>query len=1241
MTKHFGRCIAGMMMVLISVMTVDGASDSNGKFIYYLGDANNWVEPLADNAAEFENYKLYETSPGSNVYAGHMSSMSQWGTQGWFRFYSELNEKLSDQDYGSWWKRNVIAPARDNYLLSPDKLTHVLTADRVDRYEFMQSEPGSWVVPNGEYTLVVNLNNSTVSAFTGDEIFMVMEGQQAPTVENYAGYRNASSRFYADAGKLSFNFYGMLRGEDSRWISPADQAGCSIPGNVHYEGELSSSSSSDRGQCFAVKDWQGGVVTLSERYGSFWLELDPDDDAPVNRDVLYLFTPSDILRPWEGASNAVCGDITVLSLTGDGSYEGELDVASLAGGFNFGYKLGEKGEPAREVLCPANGKNLDLCVADDKSFSSAKLAGENEAGLWFLPKERIEDGGNVKVTVKLGSSPSLSMEFPKAVPYQPSGMYMRGGMNDWTAPEEWEFVTTPVKNKWILIDKTIPAGTQFKIADMMWGDINLGGDLNNPYVWVNTPLNLDGSMNPPNLSLMQDFHGDVILSFSEGVYSLLLKEPGEGMEGIENPDSEKGLYIYDPNRDQMRPMTFNNVTGMYMYNSIYIPAGESADLHIFTRKLPITSIEPEWASTSSVSALTDGFRFEFDEFCVAEAEVTVNSGDYHPLTIYNDGSESPYFVVNVDLEQSKIYIERGNSRLYLCGKVSGNVDPTLKNRAAFKNLSIPYSDGGVVDLPAGDIEFIFVYGLSNGEIPPYSREAVISPDESGVATSDDQDQYAWGGNKLVSLKGWKGGKALLSLTRFLDLSKFTTVMADLYDGEIKHVPLTAVQPGSAVYSGMISYEGDTNELKELCFSFMASENIIGSIGLPFYARGTGGVYYNVGKDKLVDSNGRFSAPLGFSGISYLLPTLKGAAQLDVTVDLENGTLDMEIVSGQTAMTYETVSDDGSGLDGIIAYPSSTEEDAVIVEAPIDIPEGGDNEISFNFTTPDGDVITPSTGEDTEIVFDANGYWEGGIAHTGASSSNRRIARAQAMENARWHFRMPEEFIGTTLNMMVDEKNGKIKVFSSAHNNNFFIIMDPDNGGFNSAVIEKFDALKENMLLESSAEGIYEGVMEIKDDTRSVNFISSLYSSSGGMSGIGMFYYDPSLLTFDLTSGDTEKSVFALSVNEWGSRVVSANWLVNAPVGEVYVTFDSNADRLTLSLDKAGVENVSADTASDSGVEVVPGEGCIIVTTSEPTRVAVYSVTGMLVADRSVSSGSTVIGLPAGYYITAGKKLLVR
>lgn len=109
-------------------------------------------------------------------------------------------------------------------------------------------------------------------------------------------------------------------------------------------------------------------------------------------------------------------------------------------------------------------------------------------------------------------------------PGEPVNIYLRGGMNDWGASADWQFVTGPEEDTWVTQEVTIPAGTEFKVADSEWKSLNLGGGTTVP---IGKVTELELGSNPANLNVAEEFTGIVYLQLKDGVYYLTLQEPKE------------------------------------------------------------------------------------------------------------------------------------------------------------------------------------------------------------------------------------------------------------------------------------------------------------------------------------------------------------------------------------------------------------------------------------------------------------------------------------------------------------------------------------------------------------------------------------------------------------------------------------------------------------------------------------------------------------------------------------------
>lgn len=103
----------------------------------------------------------------------------------------------------------------------------------------------------------------------------------------------------------------------------------------------------------------------------------------------------------------------------------------------------------------------------------------------------------------------------------PIDMYLRGGMNDWGAPSEWQFKTGEEENTWVIKNVTIPEGVEFKVADSSWGSCNWGaGDSN--VVTPGDEYQLNTGDNPGNLMASGAFQGNVQVRLEKGNYYILL-----------------------------------------------------------------------------------------------------------------------------------------------------------------------------------------------------------------------------------------------------------------------------------------------------------------------------------------------------------------------------------------------------------------------------------------------------------------------------------------------------------------------------------------------------------------------------------------------------------------------------------------------------------------------------------------------------------------------------------------------
>lgn len=83
--------------------------------------------------------------------------------------------------------------------------------------------------------------------------------------------------------------------------------------------------------------------------------------------------------------------------------------------------------------------------------------------------------GNYHIVVA-GDLSTITMTTTTPKPVGFKAVYLRGGMNDWGAPEAWRMETSDGITYWFdcVGETAIPAATEFKIADAGWAQINYG-----------------------------------------------------------------------------------------------------------------------------------------------------------------------------------------------------------------------------------------------------------------------------------------------------------------------------------------------------------------------------------------------------------------------------------------------------------------------------------------------------------------------------------------------------------------------------------------------------------------------------------------------------------------------------------------------------------------------------------------------------------------------------------------------
>lgn len=1197
---------------------------AEANFIYIIGNDNMWMEPCTTNASYFESNKLYETSPGSDIYEG----VVPFTGLGIMRFVYELPDKQGDGDY-STWKRNVIAPFVDLCPMERLGKSGVYSTSVMKVVELCDpyTEPGTWKVFDRasnyyeDYKVIVNLRLNKIFVIPAENVVVVHDNMAVPTLDNIADYTSvANYKEYLPAGGIGFNMYDIA---GSRWWNNAS----ATPLTTGYN-ELNIDKQPVRADGYKLADWKGGVMTMNNAYG---VRLQENSGAAVAEDVMYLHRSTDSFTPWNGASSEVVSNFEKLTPDGEGNYVGTVTVAANQK-INIISALGDT-QDANSVICPPSDRNMSFNESNGLFYSSAVVANQPEGNYWIAPDEN--DSYAYKVIITPGDKPVVKFEGEKI----PNEIYLVG------SPQGWDITSDSMPLK-----KTVNGGYygsyniaaddvlfRFYTALGNWDSNSLGSQYDDMPIDNGT---IDGET---SYRLYVGGKGSFEFSSWAGGMMYMYVEPsaskvtfstapiaaaGEYAPEITDPKGVEGLYDADGN------VYMEHADGMYYIDFNIYNDGEAKEIKLYTYNLPISREEPE-AEGSYALTLPDGHQWDFDEFGVAEASFEVLEGvttkTPNHVTVKNpEDVMLRAYCLAVDMDNHKIYLERKGEAACLIGAITDGKKPTYATRQQFKDYVIK-NGRGFVNIPENKFDVIYMPSISDAIA--FSNTASLEPialtfNDKGIATFTSYVPVF-----RLTADQWSGGRVYVSPQSVMDarnLDKIHAVMG-FYD-MFKTSTLAETSPGSMIFEGNVAF--DNVERQYLTFMLdKPDDNGSAFITLASLANrdGVGNTDYMKSRT-VVAKNGVMSSAMRFGGFNFDLPSVKGSGALKVKVDLNTMEMTAQLPEENKASVYESVADNSS-LDEVIASESSTIENAVTLDAQVNVEEGEAAE--FNFASPEGEVIVPASGQATAMKFGTDGVWEGDFVKVGSPLRSRSAARkAAATNDAKWSLSLPEGVTASNVAMLINEDTKKIKVFSSAHKSDGFFLVINAEDGYTFEIepnIEHIDALPQ---LAKVSDGLYKGDVTVPETGLKMRVANSLFSNNTGISGLSGFGYDELYTAFELADGNDEKSQPA-----WNMPYAS-EWIVKAPAGKATVTYDEKASKLTVKSDAGlGCEDLTADNGTS--FRLVVGEGCVTVMSDGNTDLDFVNAAGAVIKHVSVTAGITTVNLVPGFYIVAGQKIFVK
>lgn len=1167
MKKIFTRMM-GAAVISAAALPAPAANDAGGNFIY-LPPVSSYAPPTSNYYAEWEENKLYETSPGSNIYEG---TFDQLAWNGYFRFFTEL----APEEYGyASYRMNQLHPADD-----PDNPNHTMQKygfSGVYRSRMLEYTPAAatescWIVPQGSYRINVDLSSRSVHAVPEGTILMLINDDSTPTLQNIGRYCSAENiDDYYDAGDISIYLYDIY---NDMWLNPAGDPELKT-GNGS---PLTFTAIRTKGEPFTLTGWQGGglkfarVDYISGHSGTLYMDVLADSNyKEVDNDEMFVDLWSVPNSPWKGCSDEVRSMFTRLRRNDDGTYSGTARVPQGKFRMRIISGLTERGEE-NYVLAPATTGDRDIVPVNNTFHSSAINTTSMSYSYWTCDYNIVDmrenggwEEGDVTITVTPGDKPSVKFDFVNPG----KKLYLVGTHNNWDNTDP-SYALDYTPNGGYYGSFYLDADTEFKFISNL-GDwySAFGAHFGNGYV------DMSGGDHKSDDVIVNGGGDNWVLNHWDGGLVYMYIRPYDdyvhfSAEPI--PDSETGIdvndehsmYLYYSSGDkQEKKRAMDSGDGIYTFNLGNSFAGAVNELRLFTRKLPISQDEKEWEGSYALCpAATEAVKFDN----LGVAEISFTTQDYltdkgcAPFRFDCTGysPELYNYILTVDTNKNKVYLERWDYyHHYLLGTISGDRYPTYETRAEFAKYLVP-RNGAVIDVPAGELGFGSYRSIFEASKPENRNFQHIDVElADGVAYTADILGLGWN-NKHVIVRNWNGGKAIVGSEAVIDLStvnELTTADGDRF---------TETAPGSLIYKGTAHFTTNhifSFDVKKYAVEGEPTERLF-SLTSRTIPNGASSVSYYDGEDILIPQSGVITGNAGFQNYSFYMPSWIGEGDIDMIIDLNTMTITGSMSNENAGSIYEAVSDDNDGLDGLMGFPSNTQENAVALRGAINTPA------SFNLTAPSGIVIIPASGNDTPVEFDEAGTWSGEYKRATAPSAGRKAARAAARQNGKWVIDMPEGAAGH-LDMLIDEANNRITIVSSAHNTGYFITQCNSYGGnLRSRGVEFIDEMKQNMLMPT-APGIWEGDFSFDpeaanaDSDMYLRFESDLYSSSGLYNVLG----ENDFTVFDLTDNAAAQQ-FAHTSNSVSS------WVVKGCPEKVHIRYDSYARTLTMTNKTTGVEDMT-------------------------------------------------------------------
>ncbi len=1196
-------------------------SHAEQRFVYVAGVDGRWLSPHIDNQSEWESLKIYETAEGSNVYEGTLSITSgfEWQTAIYFRFIT----KLSD-NYSYCWRENFVGPVYEGTYADVkfDTRSGIAYTTQLNVKEFSTKEPGAWIVtlPDGTENVKfhLDLNKNEMWAVSNKSVIPVFNSNVKPTVSEAARmmaftYNGSKGvEYFVPSGNCEFKMYNAYHDTFAGPDENTTIAGTKKSANLTY------SNSNDAS--WTIDNWAGGILKLSNGYtgnpmSNATLKIDNasqrTEPLPKLEDMDYLVvvTPDDDIEIDAKNFSYVVGNFPKLSKTDANVYVGDLSGQNAV---RFLKKVGAT--PAENEYVAPGAENCYLNYRRGVAYSSYNF-GKGDSGYWTNAVEAR------KAKVNLNSSDVTSVQFGEEN-NEPSFLYVVGTNSDWAGPS--------AANLDFYQNHRIFSTTDGKY----YGSIDATKKDSNGNVSFRLFTDLKGWTSETSIGSYYDDFYELQVTCDEGEYNLY--KTGLGNFCFSNYTGDKIYILADLANSKVKfssipldvtigvkgdsPICYlvdsdeNIVHGDDVLSILH--TAESDELLIHSRNVPFPRGEKEWWGS---------YLLEPADY---NAKLTLNYGGVARIALKEKNEVSdvrgngislanlPYgrYIVKVSPDNSELIVYE-QYRGFLLGEPTDNKRLTIQNAEEFKDYTFAPNLGGVYYIPAGKFDFylgtlLMAHAGSTHEVE--WEDGFCSFEGTGFSNLSDAMKQRI---RFVDAD-WHGGWIALTAYGIIDLTK-------------AHEIETAVNYGAYPMYRV----GNTEDMTYRASNVRLTRREDNAANISFIIK-TGDTFRNLASapafydyqygdrtvgDYTASLNGdRVVLPVAISYVGYYFPDVKDAT-VDVTLNLKDMTMTLDVAKVDELSKFGIYSND-ENVDGSEAV--ETFEDEHVMQANVNVPET-DEDVEVNFVTADNKIISP-VDEDLTVYFDEHGNYASVYTLTQTSAGSRRRAAGQAH---RWI--IPSRYSGGNITFKLYEQTRTLHIASEKALKHYYVVDgDEDYGRVPHSVFDLL-SLSDRMLRQKS-ENVYEGVMTLPDNKLMSIIGGSTYAGNVNYAVGPRVYGDP---VVDMSSTEDEV-IYLIPTGYW-----TAPWKLDGYKADTkcMLRLDLNNYTLTIMKDLSAIDQVKATY----GMNVEAETGGLRITSEAESLLPIYNLQGTQVKLVNVMPGVTMVQLPAGLYIAAGKKVMVR